>query len=117
MHYYRCLKSNQWCRFGQWLANEAPGDDFYLCEVEEAGKNRVKVRIRTGLTLPFDKLAHFVTPLGFQVPISALREPLPTQVETLKEIQEFQSEVEDIYEEEKLKRDKAANPTHTGKTE
>lgn len=117
MNYFICRRSNTFCRAGQYLANEGDGEDFYLIELEQYDRRKWRAVIRSRLTLPFNGLAQFVVPVGFRIPLRVVRNDLPTEVTHMKEIESFQREVEDIYDEEKLRRDKAANPTLSGRKE
>lgn len=117
MNYFICNRQNMYCNAGQYLANDGDGEDFWLVEIQQVGRRKHRAVIRSTLQLPFAGLASFVTPVGFRIPIRVSREPLPTEIENLKQIVDFQREVEDIYEEEKLRRDKAANPTLSGRKE
>lgn len=117
MNYFICVRTNTFCASGQYLANDGDGEDFYLATIERTGRRSYKAVIRSTLRLPFGGLAPFVVPMGFRYPIRHIHEPLPTEVTNLKEITDFQREVEEIYDDEKLKRDKAANPTLSGRKE
>jgi hypothetical protein len=75
------------------------------------GPNKsVRFQFTRKVTFPFEVLASYIAPLGFQADYNpASRQTLGADV--VDEIESFQRETDDIYEPEKKERDQIADPS------
>ena len=113
MKKFLCIVSNDICKKGQWFLGPEIGEPLFKARLT-AGPRGAHITQTSAVGIPFDLLANYIIEPGFKYNPEAL-DRVVSMREDMRRIEQFQSDHEEIIEEEVERRGREENPTLTGK--
>ena len=116
-HIFITVRDNPVCKGNvYWISDSNEGDEPLYRAKLTSGPRGAKLTQVSWAAVPFYLLAPHLYELGARINKAKMRKPLAQGQGVVEEVESFQREHEDIIEPELEKRQRAANPTLTGKT-